>query len=139
MKKEQFRQRHGILIEHYQFIEMQLEGICACFHSGGFKAGLDDVEKTNLHKLFMEVLAIEQKTGCTLLTDDEKDILKDVISSRNKWVHECYTTMTFDSKTDDIKDESVVGKLEDDIRKAEHIRQRLFDIKINLMHNTLQK
>lgn len=129
MTIKQFRERHSYLIEQYQFVERELEGIYAKICPQGFCEGLHDVEKTNLNKLLMCIEEIERKSGRDILPESVRSDLRSLLPRRNFWVHDCYVKMQFDSKTDDIKKQSDVEDLENDVRVAETLRQRLFEIK----------
>ncbi len=132
MKLEQFRKRHSLLIEHYQYIEMHLEGIYAALSGKHFYQGLKEVERATLYRLLISIEEIEGSTP--VFTDEQKEELKKLFGRRNFWVHECYTKMTFDHKTDDIKAQPDKDMFEEDIRKAELMRNSLFEIKRKLMH-----
>ena len=54
MTQEKFRIMHSELIEHYQFIEMHLEAICAYLSDKSFMQGLEDVEKSNISHIVRE-------------------------------------------------------------------------------------
>ncbi len=135
MTIEQFRNKHSLLIEHYQYIEMHLEGIYASICAKEFQEGLNDVEKTNLYKLLVAVEDLEKQKNITVFTKEEKRMLREIFQRRNYWVHNCYTEMVFDRKTDDIKNQTDVDALEMDIQNAEAIRQRLYELKTEVMHN----
>ncbi len=126
MTIKQFRERHSILIEHYQFIEMHLEGIYASICSKKFHEGLHDVEKTNLFRLLFNIEEIEKGENKSVIDSDDKELLRKILPRRNYWVHNCYTEPIFDRKTDDIKKQAV-DVLEEDIRDAEVLRQKLYE------------
>ena len=46
MELDEFRIKHSLLIEQYQYIELHLEGIYACICKSGFFNGLEEVEKS---------------------------------------------------------------------------------------------
>ena len=129
MTIKSFRERHSYLIEQYQWIEWELETIYASIGHRNFHEGLHDVEKTNLNKLLTYIVETEKDTGREILTESEKAELRNLLPRRNYWVHNCYTEIRFDSKTEDISNQSDVDALENDIRIAEALKNRLFDIK----------
>lgn len=133
MTLDQFRISHSLLIEHYQFIEMHMEGIYASLCSCGFQDGLKDVERANLYKLFREIEEIERETGSFVFSDEDREIMKRIIQRRNYWVHNCYVDIVFDRKTGNIKKLSDIELLRTDVSEAESVRQRLFNIKMKLM------
>ena len=133
MNIRQFRERHSYLIEQYQYVERELEGIYASVSGKSFNSGLRDVEKTNLNKLLMLIEEAEVTSGREILPESDKTDLRRLLPRRNFWVHNCYVDMLFDRKTDDIKNQSDIDQLENDIRTAETIRQRLFEIKAEMM------
>lgn len=51
MNLEEFRIAHSTLMEHYQFVERELEGIYAALSGKPFYFGLMDVEKFGISKL----------------------------------------------------------------------------------------
>ncbi len=51
MNLNEFRITHSTVMEHYQFIERELEGIYAALSGKRFYAGLIDVEKFSINKI----------------------------------------------------------------------------------------
>ncbi len=133
MTISRFRERHSYLIEQYQYIEMHLEGIYASICSKTFQSGLDDVEKTNLYKLLLEIERIEKERNQIILPEEDRIILKEIINRRNYWVHDCYIKILIDDKADRIKRQADIDDLENDIRSAESECQRLFELKRKYM------
>ncbi len=55
MDLQQFRIAHSTVMEHYQFIERELEGICAALSGKSFYDGLMDVETFSISKVIRMV------------------------------------------------------------------------------------
>ena len=60
------------------------------------------MSKKNLNKLLTYIVETEKDTGREILTESEKAELRNLLPRRNYWVHNCYTEIKFDSKTEDI-------------------------------------
>lgn len=134
MTINEFREKHSYLIEQYQYIEWNLEGIYAFICKKRFLEGLKDVERTNPYRLLVEIEKIEQETKCPVFTDGERQSLRTVIQRRNYWVHNCYIEILFERKTDNIKKQSDIDELINDIRATESLRQRIFEIKSKMVN-----
>ncbi len=132
MTLETFRERHSLLIEHYQFIEFHLEGIYAFLNDKGFFDGIKVVEKTNLQKLFDMVQVTTRKNNLQLFSEEDMTAIQNAIQRRNYWVHECYTVICTDGRS--IKKQSDVDLLEKDIREACRIREMLYEIVLKISH-----
>lgn len=63
MDLQQFRIAHSTVMEHYQFIERELEGIYAALSGKSFYYGLMDVETFSISKVIRMVQ--EQETYMT--------------------------------------------------------------------------
>ena len=135
MTLNEFRLFHSELIENYQFIEFNLEGIYAALSSKSFCEGLEDVEKTNLHNLRLLIAKMEKHIGEPVFTEEENIVLEKVIQERNFWVHNCYVDLTFGHKEDDgPRNEYDLLRLRNAIIESGKVRDWLFDKKIKLMH-----
>ena len=55
MDLREFRIAHSTVMEHYQFIERELEGIYAALSGKHLYAGLKDVEKFSINKVIRMV------------------------------------------------------------------------------------
>ncbi|MBO5774066.1 MAG: hypothetical protein J6R44_04455 [Clostridia bacterium] len=132
MTLEQFRQMHSILIEHYQFIEMHLEGIYAFVCGREFLSGLEEVEKSNMGKISFEIKRIEKERGIEIIPTNLDKRIDEAIRRRNYWCHNCYTDMIFKTNGDPKK-ESDVNAMIADYQEARELREILFGIKGQLL------
>lgn len=135
MDLQQFRIAHSTVMEHYQFIERELEGIYAALSGKSFYDGLMDVETFSISKVIRMVQEQEKVHDIEIISDAEYETLKSICLRRNFWTHNCYTQMVFDRKTEGPKKETDIKQLYDDIRTAEQMRELLFNRKIELFNN----
>lgn len=139
MDLQQFRIAHSTIMEHYQFIERELEGIYAALSGKHLYDGLKDVETFSLNKVIRMVQEQEKINEKKIISDAEYETLKSICQRRNFWTHDCYTDLVFDRKTGGLKKEADIKQLYDDIRIAEQMRKLLFSKKIELFHNIRDK
>lgn len=139
MKLYEFRIAHSTLMEHYQFIEMHLEGIYAALSGKSLYDGLKDVEKYSISKVIKMVQEQERRHNKRVVSDLEYKDLESVCLRRNFWVHNCYTDMVFDRKTGDPKREVDIKQLNHDMREAEQIRELLYKRKMVLLGISCEK
>ena len=137
MNLQQFRIAHSEVMEHYQFIERELEGIYAALSGKHFYIGLKDVENFSISNVIRMVQ--EKIHDKKIISDAEYESLKSICQRRNFWTHNCYTEMVFDRKTGGPKKETDVKQLYDDIRNAEQMRELLFNRKIELFNEMKDK
>lgn len=133
MNLSEFRTAHSIVMEHYQFIEMHLEGIYAALSGRSFYEGLKEVERYNISRIIILIQKQEKKNRKRVILDSEYEDLKVIYQRRNFWTHSCYTNMVFDRKTGGPKKENDIRQLYQDTREAEQMRDLLFKKKIKLM------
>lgn len=133
MNLNEFRLLHSQLIEHYQFIERELEDTFAAVSGEPFMNGLEDVASDNIPKLVKRIHAQEKKKGESFLTKDECKRISTACKRRNYWCHNCYVDMVFSSKTGGPKKEADIQTLLDDLKEAEDLRGLLFTRKSELM------
>ena len=133
MDLSEFRTAHSIVMEHYQFIEMHLEGIYAALSGRGFYEGLKEVERYNIGRIIIMIQEQEKRHNKRVISDSEYEDLKSIYQRRNFWTHNCYTDMVFDRKTGEPKNETDIRQLYQDIREAEQMRDLLFEKKVKLM------
>ena len=118
-------------MEHYQFIEMHLEGIYAALSGRSFYEGLKEVERYNISKIIIMIQEQEKKNKKRVILDSEYEDLKAIYQRRNFWMHSCYTNMVFDRKTGGSKKETDIRQLYQDTREAEQMRDLLFEKKLS--------
>ena len=133
MNLSEFRTAHSIAMEHYQFIEMHLEGIYAALSGRSFYEGLKEVERYNISRIIIMIQEQEERNKKRVILDSEYEDLKSIYQRRNFWTHSCYTNMVFDRKTGGPKKETDIRQLYQDTREAEQMRDLLFEKKIKLM------
>lgn len=126
MNRKEFRETHSILIEHYQFIERELEGIYAALSGKSFYMGLKDVETYSINRIIQMVQEQEKIHNKKIISDEEYEALKSICQRRNFWTHNCYTSMIFDRKTDGPKYTADIQQLYNDISIAEQMRELYF-------------
>lgn len=129
----EFRIAYSIVMEHYQYIEMHLEGIYAALSGRGFYEGLKEVERYNISRIIIMIQEQEKRHNKKVILDSEYEELKSIYQRRNFWTHSCYTNMVFDRKTGGPKKETDIKQLYQDTRTAEQMRELLFEKKIKLM------
>lgn len=128
MKLDEFRIKHSLLIEQYQYIELHLEGIYATTCKSGFFNGLEEVEKSNMTKILSEIKKIQQENKTEVLSQELCERIERAILRRNFWCHNCYTDMTFELNGDPKKEEDIKSLIED-LTEAEELRKLLFGLK----------
>ena len=131
MKLEEFRIKHSLLIENYQFIEHHLEGIYAAISGKNFISALDDVELSNVGKLVFEIRKIENQSNISVIPIEVYNRIDESRLRRNYWCHNCYVDMTF-KLNGDPKKEKDISALNRDLREAEELREILFEIKCSI-------
>lgn len=138
MTLEKFRIIHSTLIEQYQYIEFNLEGIYAAVSGKDFVSGLEDVETSNIGKLILEIKKIEAQDNTTIISVELYNRIEQARIRRNFWCHNCYVDMLFNGKGDPKKEEDI-RTLMNDLREAEDLRNVLQEIKLPLMRNNPPK
>lgn len=134
---KEFRIIHSSLIEHYQFVEAHLEGIYAAISDKTFSEGIKDVEKDSLSGVVREIRDLEKIKGINIFTEDEYKQLRQIIERRNFWCHSCYFELSFDRKTGGLSKVRDEKKLLTDLQDAERWREKLYNIKIELLENKI--
>ena len=133
MVLKEFRITHSTLIEHYQFMEAQLEGIYAAICGKSFADGIREIEKDSLSGVVREIREVEREQGIRIFTDEEYQQLRQVIERRNFWCHCCYFELSFDLKTGGPARVRDVQVLFEDLKTAEQWREQLFRKKLELL------
>ena len=124
MKLEEFRIKHSILIEHYQFIEQHLKGIYAAVSGNDFFSALEDVELSNVRKLVVEIQKAEKHNNIAVIPVEVYNRIEESRLRRNYWCHLCYFDMAF-KLNGDPKHEKNINVLKKDLREAEELREIL--------------
>lgn len=138
MKRELFRITHSTLIEHYQYIELHLEGIYAAVCGKPLLEGLKEVEKDGLSGILRDILRVERERDIDVLSDGECEQLRQLFSRRNFWCHSCYHELVFDRKTGGLANIADVELLHRDLETAEQWRDRLDGKKRRLLEQKMR-
>lgn len=132
MDLKEFRLLHSELVEHYQFIEFHLEGICAVLYGGSIYDGMKQVEKHSISRLIQEVRRLEKGRNVPILTEAEWEEVEQVNQRRNFWCHQCYVDMVFDLHTGGPKRKTDIDRFHSDLARASRLRDLLYERKMDL-------
>ena len=125
MTLDEYRIRHSKLIEQYQWIEFDLEGLYAAISDEPFCEALRGIEKDSIGGVVREIKKIEKEKSITVFSDDEYQELDMLRERRNFWSHVCYTE-AYDKITGVPKNAQMLSA---DLRKAETFLEQLRKIK----------
>lgn len=135
MNLQELRIAHSTLLEHYQFIEMHLEGIYAVLSGKSFFSGLEDVERRSIYKIIKMIRRIEHIQGVSIFSEQIYSELESLNRSRNFWVHNCYTDLVFNHRSETLKKPEDVKRLHNDIRTAVQMRDFLYNKYMELLES----
>ena len=127
MPTDTFRIVHSTLIEHYQFIEAHLESVYSNLSEKSYLEGLEDVKKASLPAIIRAIQKMEKEKGVSVFTAEEYNALSHIFQRRNFWCHNCFYDLTFDSKTEKLKNPEDMHRMMADLREAEKWRKILFE------------
>ncbi len=133
MTEEEFRIGFSTLVEHYQYIEMHLEGIYACISGRSFFDTLEDVSTYSLTKLIRDLEEIDSEHRVRALSESDYSRLEALSKRRNFWVHNAFTDLVFDVKTGGLRNTKDIETMESDTQEARFMRDYLFATKLKLM------
>ena len=125
MTLEEYRIKHSMLIEQYQWIEFDLEGLCAALSEEPFCEALQEIEKDSIGGVVREIKKIEDRQNITVFSEAEYEELDQIRERRNYWCHVCYTE-GYDKNTGAPRNANMLSA---DLRKAETILEWLRQIK----------
>lgn len=91
MTLEEYRIKHSLLIEQYQLIEFDLEGLYATLSEEPFCKALQEIEKDSIGGVVREIKKIEEQQNITVFSETEYQELDQIRERRNFWCHVCYT------------------------------------------------
>ena len=91
MTLEEYRIKHSMLIEQYQWIEFNLEGLFAAIADEPFCEALREIEKDSIGGVVREIRKIEKEKNIVIFSEDEYQELDMLRERRNFWSHACYT------------------------------------------------
>ena len=124
MTLEKYRILHSMLIEQYQWIEFDLEGLYAAISDEPFCEALREIEKDSIGGVVREIKKIEREKNIVIFSEDEYEELDRLRERRNFWSHVCYTE-AYDKSTGAPRNAKM---LSDDLMKAERVLERLREI-----------
>ena len=133
MDEQQFQIFYSTGMEHYQFIELHLEGIYAQLSGKQFCDGLQDVGRDGLYRIIRKIQEQEKITGLQVFSNEEYKELDVINQRRNFWVHSFWTELVFDCTTGLPKKIMDMQKLQQDVQKASSMRKNLYDKYIELL------
>lgn len=135
MTLEKYRRIHSMLIEQYQWIEFDLEGLYATICDEPFCEALREIEKDSIGGVVREIKKIEREKNITVFSEEEYQELDHLRERRNFWSHVCYTE-AYDKKTGAPGNAPL---LLTDLEKAKSVLKRLRQIKELHMANNRDK
>ncbi len=132
MTLKEYRISHSLLIEIYQWIEFDLEGLYAAICGDPFHEALQEIEKDSIGGVVREIKRIENEKNIVIFSKDDYKELDHLRERRNFWSHVCYTEV-YDKEMGIPKNANM---LPTDLKKAETFLKRLRQIKeIHLTNN----
>ena len=135
MTLEEYRIQHSVLIEQYQWIEFDLEGLYAAISDEPFCEALRGIEKDSIGGVVREIKRIEKEKNIVIFSEEEYQELDMLRERRNFWSHVCYTE-AYDNITGVPRNAQL---LLTDLRKAKTILEQLRKIKDLHMDKNRQK
>ena len=125
MTLEEYRIRHSLLIEQYQWIEFDLEGLYAALSEEPFCKALREIERDSIGGVVREIQKIEAYQNITVFSEAEYQELDQIRERRNFWCHVCYTE-AYDKNTGAPRNANMLSA---DLGKSETFLERLRQIK----------
>lgn len=124
MTLEEYRMKHSMLIEQYQWIEFDLEGLFAFISGDPFHEAIAEIEKDSIGGVVREIKKIEEERNIVVFFDSEYEELDQIRQRRNFWSHACYT-----EPCDNQGVPKNADMLSEDLAVATHFLGRLRQIK----------
>lgn len=123
MTLEKYRILHSTLLEKYQWIERELEGLYAVLSDEHFCQALREIEKDSIGGVVREIKKIEKEKDIVIFSQEEYEELDKIRERRNFWSHVCYTE-PYDKHTGAPRNGQMLSA---DLQEAqaflEHLRQ----------------
>lgn len=91
MTLEEYRIAHSMLIEQYQWIEFDLEGLFALICGQPFHEAIEEIEKDSIGGVVRDIQKIEEERNITVFFQHEYEELDQIRQRRNFWSHASYT------------------------------------------------
>lgn len=121
MTNDEFRIYHANIIEQYQFIEHDLEGIFGLLEKGDFEELTRRVENDTMGELIRKVRFLCKEYNISYLSKDDFNMLEHIRNDRNFWCHECYLDIF---KNNELFDDISI-RLKNDYRTAYSMNKKL--------------
>lgn len=125
MTLEQYRILYSTLMEQYQWIEFDLEGLYAFICGMPFGEAIEEIERDAIGGVVREIQRIEKQRAIEVFSQEEYERLDRIRERRNFWSHACYTEAR-DKKTGTPRN---ADRLADELKDAEDFLERLRRIK----------
>lgn len=125
MTLDEYRVKHSMLIELYQWIEFDLESLYAALSGDPFHKALQEIERDSIGGVVREIRRIENQRKITVFSDAEYAQLDQIRERRNFWCHVCYTE-AWDNRTGTPEN---ANRLLADLRHARDVLHWLRQIK----------
>ena len=125
MTLEEYRVKHSMLIEQYQWIEFDLEGLCAALSEEPFHEALQEIERDSIGGVVREIKKIEDQQNIVVFSETEYQELDQIRERRNYWCHVCYTE-AYDKYTGAPRNANMLST---DLQKAQTVLEWLRQIK----------
>ena len=134
MTLEEYRIKHSMLIEKYQRIEFDLEGLYAALSYDSFYEALQEIEKDSIGGVVREIKRIEDQQRIVVFTEKEYEELDEIRERRNFWSHKCYVEPW--DKTGTPRN---AKELSADLQKADMVSEWLYQITRTYMYKRLDR
>ncbi len=125
MTLEEYRIAHSTLIEQYQWIEFDLEGLYAFICGDPFHKAIQEIEKDAIGGVVWEIKKVEEQRNIVVFSQKEYAELDHIRERRNFWSHACYTE-PYDQQKGIPRNAALLTK---DLQDAEQFLNRLRQIK----------
>ena len=123
MTLEKYRILHSMLMEQYQWIEFDLEGLYAILSPEPFHEALQEIERDSIGGVVREIRQIEKQQNITVFLESEYQQLDQIRERRNFWSHKCYIE-PYDPNTGAPKNaETLATDLQEAATVLEWVRQ----------------
>lgn len=125
MTLEEYRIKYSLLMEQYQWIEYDLEGICAALSEDPFHEAIQEIERDSIGGIVREIRRLEDRQNTVVLTREEYEALEQIRERRNFWSHKCFTE-AYDKRTGAPRN---ANALINDLQEAQTVQKWLRRIK----------
>ena len=125
MTLEKYRILHSTLMEQYQWIEFDLEGLYAILSPEPFHEALQEIERDSIGGVVREIRRIEKQQNIAVFSEAEYEQMDQIRERRNFWSHKCYIE-AYDPSTGAPKNADL---LVTDLQEAEGVLKWLRQIK----------